>query len=238
MTARFTRKDWEAVRQAQTLRLLSEKWPTRRRIQVLLIILAGAGLGHAIGNLVPVYAMFLGGLAGVLSQQLGIRATVKRMAPDEGGLFLTEHHLEFSDRGFRSTQSGMSTFTDWSAVRALAASDEHVSLWLDRQHCQTIPLRFLPEGITPDEFKSRIEHWTGRTFEAGTAALEAVRVRESPNAWLHAVGRLLLLRPATIPAAADARIIPSSGAGQSGSLDRLRLAARSAGSAVLSLWHR
>jgi hypothetical protein len=209
MIARFTRKDWDAVRLAQTRRLLSEKWTARRSARLVLILLAAWGVGFLaarIGAGVPFYAILLGGLTGVVASRLNLQRILKLWAPQEGGLFLNDHHFEFSDQGLRATQAGLSSLTEWSAVRAVSASSEHVFLWLDNVSCHTVPLRFLPQGISHDELKRRIEHWSGRAFGVETSAQPAPTPSTTME-WLSAIARLLLLRSARVPATARTQVI-------------------------------
>lgn len=209
MLARFTHRDWDAVRLAQTRHALSEKWTARRFARLALLLLAGvcvALLVELIDARAPIYAIFLGGLVAVFASRLNMQRAMKRWAPQEGGLFLTDHHFEFSDQGLRATQAGLSSLTEWSAVRAISASSEHVFLWLDNISCHTVPLRFLPQGISHDEFKRRIGHWSGRAFGIETSAQPAPTASTTVE-WLRAIGRLLLLRSARVPATPRAQVI-------------------------------
>ncbi len=80
MTARFTRKDWDAVRLAQTRRLLSEKWTPRRRTRLVLTLLVAWGVGYLAtrsGAGVPFYAILLGGLTVVVASRLNLQRILK-----------------------------------------------------------------------------------------------------------------------------------------------------------------
>lgn len=79
--------------------------------------------------------------------------------PDDSGAFLGPHEFDFEPRGFRSRRFNSDAFNQWSLVKDITHSDEHVFLWIDAFSGYVIPGRDLPPHLTAPAAASRLREF-------------------------------------------------------------------------------
>lgn len=87
-------------------------------------------------------------------------------APSERGAFLGQTSFEFEPLGFHSRRTNSDAFNQWSLVKEVSCTDDHVFLWIDAISAYVIPVRDLPPPMNAHEAEQRI-----RAFMASAAAV-------------------------------------------------------------------
>ena len=203
----LTLADWRAY-QAQWAQRIFHGRPTQL-VGFLLgagIIVAAAVLADYLGK--PLSMLSL--LAGILFVSVGsfysAQHAKRSSVPDPDGHVLGPCSIEISTAGIDVAKTGAAARYDWSIVRDLEWTNEHLFVWLDRVAALIVPLRDLPEGLDVAQFRETIEALRNgqrqSTSEAAFLPPEAPQATQGPASqesrplprFMRAYGALLLGR--------------------------------------------
>lgn len=202
----LTLADWRAYQAQWTQRIFSGQ-PTQL-VGFLLgagIIVAAAVLAEFMGK--PLSMLSL--LAGILFVSVGSFYNAQRAkrssVPDPDGHVLGPCSIEISTAGIDVAKTGAAARYDWSIVRDLEWTNEHLFVWLDRVAALIVPLRDLPAGLDVARFREGIEALRSAQRHSTIVALsppEALHATQEPPSqeprplprFMRAYGALLLCR--------------------------------------------
>jgi hypothetical protein len=81
------------------------------------------------------------------------------MTPLDDGSFLGTIEFEFEDRGFHPRRPNSQSFNQWSLVKDVTETRDHVFLWIDACTAYVIPARDLPAGMSSSGVATRIREF-------------------------------------------------------------------------------
>jgi hypothetical protein len=212
ITSAFTLADWAAYRQACHRRLHRSETTGGQWLRIVLWVTVGVllvPLANARGASFQPLSFLLGIGLVFGASMLNWRLVSKRSAPEANGAFFKEHTYEFDHDGIHVHAADNRSFSSWATIRELTRSADHLFLWTDRYVAFIIPLRDVPEQLSPDSLQRAIEHWqesdaaTTSVTAKGTPAVPALSDPEGrlkpTERWPRFIVRLIMLRRGAAP---------------------------------------
>ena len=200
----LTLEDWRAFQKAATQRLyrnagsggpLLRTFATAAAFGVTLLVLntiAHADLLSFGAGVAVVIAI------GIVLQGLSLR----RAAPEPNGAYLGTCEYALDGAGLHSHRANSHSFVAWDRVLEVTRTMTHVFVWIDRISGYTIPVRDLPDGLTPE----RLADWIASARAEGAFRLPSAQFPNGRTAtvfethgpralvWLSDLAGLIVLR--------------------------------------------
>lgn len=215
ITTTLTLADWQAYQGAWAIRLQKHARTSRRTVAGTLLIavllaIALASLAAHLGELVPFAAIAIGAGVATLGLLIGVRRTQRAASPDENGAVLGPSRLRFDATGMHSQKQFSSVQHSWAVLQEVTLAPEHLFIWIDRVAALIVPLRDLPQDMTPQQATEMIRAFAADAraaesplqaaapalpADSGSARYSSVEQFASLQTFIAAIGRLLILRP-------------------------------------------
>ena len=201
ISTRLDVADWRAYQQAcsQRLRQVAQSGTQAWRFYAVYAVVAVALAALAwSGAPLQLPSFALG--AAIITGLLWYRAYLLRrnVVPDADGAFLSPQTLEFGLEGLQSIRSEARSFTSWAMVQSISVTAEHIFVWIDRFNAHVVPVRDLPEGVTPEHLRIWLEARMAQVVRRPARSVSAEARREWTN-WPTSLMHLLLLRRVDLP---------------------------------------
>lgn len=144
-----------------------------RTVRMFIAIAVGLGIGFAL-SLLHV-ASHPEALAGMLCGAFGSsfllmtlisstsRRQMQRMRPAEHGYILGSQETSLEDEGIRQKSAYHQAIFQWSLVRAIAMTDQHVFVMVDPVAGIILPKRAFPSEAEREQFVCELESRSGKT---------------------------------------------------------------------------
>ncbi len=146
--------------------------PGDRVVRMLIGIAVGLGIGFALSLLhlssQPTFlaAMLCGALAGgfLLIVVIGdiSRRQMQRMRPAEDGYIVGAQEVFIEEEGIRQRSSRHQSVFQWPLIRAVAVTDQHVFVMVDRIAGIILPRRAFSSDVQREQYVSEIERRSGK----------------------------------------------------------------------------
>jgi len=144
-----------------------------KMVRIFIAIAVGFGIGFALSLLnlsshpTTLPAMLCGAFAGafllmVLIGQIS-RRQMQRMRPADDGVVLGSQELFLEDAGIRQQSGHHQSVFRWTLIRAVAVTDRHVFVMVDRIAGIILPRRAFSSDGEREQFVSEIERRSGKT---------------------------------------------------------------------------
>ena len=170
----LTAADWQAFVQAYATRMRASISRWRLAVQVALIVAIGLALAAllrlATGKF-DVASFAVGVVLIAVTLLLTTRMYRTRGAPDERGGILGRCRFEFTVAGLRVERDWSTGLTQWGGVKDITLSSTLLLIWIDRFTGYFVPLRDLPDGLTPAEAAAQVRSFVA---EAGSASAPTI----------------------------------------------------------------
>lgn len=143
-----------------------------RLVRLFIGIGIGIGIGFALSLLhlsshpSTLAALLCGALAGAFILMVFIsdisRRQMQRMRPADDGLIIGSQEVFLEDEGIRQRSDHHQSVFQWSVIRAVAVTEQHVFVMFDRISGIILPRRAFSSDADREQFVSEIERRSGR----------------------------------------------------------------------------
>ncbi len=143
-----------------------------RLVRMLIAVAIGLGIGLTLSLLhislhqTSVAAMICGAFAGgflmVALINSTIRRQMRRMQPAEDGYILGSQETSLGDEGLRQASGRHHSLFDWSLVRSLTLTEQHIFIMVDRAAGIIVPRRAFSSGAECEQFVAELERRSGK----------------------------------------------------------------------------
>jgi hypothetical protein len=165
----LTLADWRAYQKACVARAQGAPRSWQGPMGIVVSAAATAGiflLFERLGRPLD-FGSFLAGLALIIIVgAVSRRKAMKFYRPEEGGVFVGDCKYELGPDGIQVEQQGVRSHGQWSRVKAMTFTTEHLFIWVDSIAGHVVPLRDLPPGMGVDDALARMRAWSAA--EVGT----------------------------------------------------------------------
>ncbi|HEX4343252.1 MAG TPA: YcxB family protein [Verrucomicrobiae bacterium] len=90
------------------------------------------------------------------------RKQIKRMRPSDDGIVVGSHEFSLEDEGIRIRSRHHHSVIQWSVVRAITVTDQHIFIMIDRVAGLILPKRAFSSDPGREQFVSEIERRSGK----------------------------------------------------------------------------
>lgn len=141
-------------------------------VRLFIAIAIGLGIGFALSMLhlsdhpTTLPAMFCGALAGafllmVIISDISLRQ-MRRMRPADDGFVVGSQEVFLEDEGIRQRSGHHESVFQWSLIRAVPVTEQHVFVMVDRIAGVILPRRAFSSDAEREQFVSEIERRSGK----------------------------------------------------------------------------
>jgi len=177
----ITQEDYTAF-----LRFVSRSTSTlsdgEKFVRILIFCTVGVGIGIVLSLMslsshpTILLAMLSGAFVGAFLVQASmshiIRRQVRRMRPAEDGSILGTRETFLSDDGIQVKSERYHTVFQWSLVRTIGITEQHIFVMIDRAMGIIYPKRAFSSEAEWEQFVAEIERQTGKVRTPPNTALE------------------------------------------------------------------
>lgn len=164
----LTAADWDAYQAHWAQRLLHGQGFQRFAGLLLgvLVVLAAAAIGDYLDRPLSIASLLVGIVLATIGSVYNAARAQRVTRPDSDGFVLGPSSIVFSANGIDFTKPSSVTRYSWALVKDLAWTDQHLFVWVDRVAAFIVPLRDLPEGLSPQQLSEAIRVFRGAPMQS------------------------------------------------------------------------